>query len=149
MTKERLFFKGVSEIVGTEDLGLLILTNESCERQITIVCDKAMAVQLELRIKNIPVTKIMFPEVLCKLLKANTAFNYELVMDDIIDGQYRTILYDKKTGQYQVGETFSNDMDERTQIFFLSASTDNTFTNYVKAENPEDNPVIQILHLRN
>lgn len=61
----------------------------------------------------------------------------------------RTILYDKKTGQYQVGETFSNDMDERTQIFFLSASTDNTFTNYVKAENPEDNPVIQILHLRN
>ena len=97
MTKERLFFKGVSEIVGTEDLGLLILTNESCERQITIVCDKAMAVQLELRIKNIPVTKIMFPEVLCKLLKANTAFNYELVMDDIIDGQYRTILYDKDT----------------------------------------------------
>ncbi len=56
-----------------------------------------MAVQLELRIKNIPVTKIMFPEVLCKLLKANTAFNYELVMDDIIDGQYRTILYDKDT----------------------------------------------------
>lgn len=97
MTKERLYFKGVSEIVGTEDLGLLILTNESCERQITIVCDKAMAVQLELRIKNIPVTKIMFPEVLCKLLKANTAFNYELVMDDIIDGQYRTILYDKDT----------------------------------------------------
>ena len=41
MAKERLFFKGVSEIVGTDDLGLLILTDESKERQITIVCDKA------------------------------------------------------------------------------------------------------------
>ena len=97
MTKERLFFKGVSEIVGTEDLGLLILTNESCERQITIVCDKAMAVQLELRIKNIPITKIMLPEVLCKLLKKQDAHDYELVMDNIVDGQYRTVLYDKDT----------------------------------------------------
>lgn len=28
MAKERLIFKGVSEIVGTEDMGLLILTDE-------------------------------------------------------------------------------------------------------------------------
>ena len=27
-TKERLIFKGVTEIVGTEDMGLLILTDE-------------------------------------------------------------------------------------------------------------------------
>lgn len=97
MTKERLIFKGVSEIVGTEDLGLLILTDEAKVRQITIVCDKAMAVQLELRIKNIPITKIMLPEVLCKLLKKQDAHDYELVMDNIVDGQYRTVLYDKDT----------------------------------------------------
>ena len=97
MAKERLIFKGVSEIVGTEDLGLLILTDEAKVRQITIVCDKAMAVQLELRIKNIPITKIMLPEVLCKLLKKQDAHDYELVMDNIVDGQYRTVLYDKDT----------------------------------------------------
>lgn len=97
MTKERLIFKGVSEIVGTEDLGLLILTDEAKVRQITIVCDKAMAVQLELRIKNIPITKIMLPEVLCKLLKKQDTHDYELVMDNIVDGQYRTVLYDKDT----------------------------------------------------
>ena len=57
MQKERLIFKGVSEIVGTEDLGLLILTDEAKERQITIVCDKTMAVQLELRFKKIPITR--------------------------------------------------------------------------------------------
>ena len=44
MLKERLIFKGVSEIVGTEDLCLLLLTDEAKKRQITIVCDKAMAV---------------------------------------------------------------------------------------------------------
>lgn len=97
MTKERLIFKGVSEIVGTEDLGLLILTDEAKERQITIVCDKAMAVQLELRIKKIPITKIMLPEVLCRMLKNNGGLDYELLIDNIIDGQYRTILYDKET----------------------------------------------------
>ena len=97
MTKERLIFKGVSEIVGTEDLGLLILTDEAKERQITIVCDKAMAVQLELRIKKIPITRIMLPEVLCRMLKNNGGLDYELLIDNIIDGQYRTILYDKET----------------------------------------------------
>ena len=95
--KERLIFKGVSEIVGTEDLGLLILTDEAKERQITIVCDKAMAVQLELRIKKIPITRIMLPEVLCRMLKNNGGLDYELLIDNIIDGQYRTILYDKET----------------------------------------------------
>lgn len=97
MTKERLIFKGVSEIVETEDLGLLILTDEAKERQITIVCDKAMAVQLELRIKKIPITRIMLPEVLCRMLKNNGGLDYELLIDNIIDGQYRTILYDKGT----------------------------------------------------
>lgn len=97
MNKERLIFKGVSEIVGTEDLGLLILTDEAKVRQITIVCDKAMAVQLELRVKKVPITKIMLPEVLCGLLRSNTDMNFEIIIDDIVDGQYRTILYDKAT----------------------------------------------------
>jgi len=94
MNKERLIFKGVSEIVGTENLGLLILTDEDTLRQITIVCDKAMAVQIELRIKRIPITSIMLPEVLCKLLDTHERQRYEMVIEDIIDGQYRTLLYD-------------------------------------------------------
>lgn len=97
MAKEQLFFKGVSEIVGAEDLGLLILTDGAKERQITIVCDKAMAVQIELRVKRLPITRIMLPEVMSKLIKNNTDFEFELVIDDIIDGQYRTLLYNKAT----------------------------------------------------
>ena len=95
MAKERLFFKGVSEIVGTDDLGLLILTDESKERQITIVCDKAMAVQIELRVKKLPITRIMLPEVMSKLLSSYADSDFELLIDDIIDGQYRTLLYNR------------------------------------------------------
>lgn len=95
-SKERLIFKGVSEIVGTEDLGLLILTDESNTRQISIVCDKSMAVQLELRTKNIPIANIMLPEVLCRMFEINSASAYEIIIDNLIEGQYRTILYDNK-----------------------------------------------------
>lgn len=97
MDKEKLVFKGVSEIVGTEDLGLLILTDEAQERQISIVCDKAMAVQLELRVKRMPVTGIMLPEVLCKLLSTQDDLKLELVIDELVDGQYKTLLYNKNT----------------------------------------------------
>lgn len=97
MTKERLFFKGVSEIVGTENLGLLIMTDEDMKRQITIVCDKAMAVQIELRVKHIPVASIMLPEVLCRVLDTAGKQRFELVIDDIDNGQYHTMLNDTYT----------------------------------------------------
>lgn len=94
MDKERLIFKGVSEIVGTDNLGLLILTDEAMQRQITVVCDKAMAVQIELRVKHLPIASIMLPEVLCNVLQAAGTQRFELVIDDIVDGQYRTTLTD-------------------------------------------------------
>ncbi len=94
--KTRLFFRGVSEILGTEDLGLLILSDEYKNRQISIVCDKAMALQIELRLKKVPITEIMLPEVLCKILKMQD-LQLELVIDELIDGQYRTILYNAES----------------------------------------------------
>ncbi len=96
MSKERLFFKGVSEIVGTSDIGLIILTDEAGIRQISIVCDKAMALQIELRQKGLPITKIMLPEVLCNVLKLQGNLELELIMTDIIDCQYRVLLYNKE-----------------------------------------------------
>lgn len=97
MSKERLIFKGVSEIVGTESLGLLIMTDEAMLRQITIVCDKAMAVQIELRVKRLPTTQLMLPEVLCKAFMVSTAQRFDVYIDDIIDGQYHTLLNDNFT----------------------------------------------------
>ncbi len=96
MARIQLFFRGVSEIVGTDDLGLLILSDEAKERQISIVCDKAMALQIEFRLKGVPITNIMLPEVLCKVINMQD-LHLELVIDDLIDGQYRTILYNTDT----------------------------------------------------
>ncbi len=88
---ERLIFKGVSEIMGSKDLGLLILTDEKELRQLSIVCDKAIALQIELRIKNMPITDMMLPEVLYSMLKTRNPV-LEIQILDIQDGQYKVYL---------------------------------------------------------
>lgn len=102
MPKIRLVFKGVSEIVGSDDLGVLVLTDEKETRQITIVCDKTMAVQAELRVHQLPVTQIMLPEVLCKVLDNQTDIHLEILVSGIENGQYRVMLYNKDTLEPQL-----------------------------------------------
>lgn len=97
MPRIKLVFKGVSEIVGSEDLGVLVLTDEKEQRQITFVCDRAMAVQLELRVHQVPLTQIMLPEVLCKVLDNQTEISLGLFISGIENGQYRVLLYNKET----------------------------------------------------
>ena len=99
MTKERLFFSGVSEIVGSENLGLLILTDEQRTRQISIICDRAMALQIELRVKKMELTNILLPEVLLHLIRENVDISLEMVILNIVDGQYRTLLYNADTNE--------------------------------------------------
>jgi len=97
MPKIKLVFKGVSEIVGSDDLGVLVLTDEKEIRQITIVCDKAMAVQAELRVHQLPLTRIMLPEVLCRVLSDQTEVRLEILISGIENGQYRVLLYNTDT----------------------------------------------------
>ncbi|MBR1400625.1 MAG: bifunctional nuclease family protein [Prevotella sp.] len=100
MDKVRLVFKGVSEIVGGENLGLLILTDEQCEQQISIICEKSMAVQLELRAKGLPIADILLPEVMCKVIANQTHLRLELIITNLINGQYRVILCNTDTLDY-------------------------------------------------
>lgn len=98
MIKRRLIFKGVSEIVGSNDLGLLILTDEERERQISIVCERNTAVQIDLRMKHLPVAEIMLPEALYSLLMKLEYTDFEIVIYDLVDGQYMTHLEERKSG---------------------------------------------------
>ena len=59
----KLRFKSVSEIVGNDDVGLLVLVTEDERRQLTIVCDKSMVYQFGLRTANVPVKNKLLPEV--------------------------------------------------------------------------------------
>jgi len=95
--KVRLRFQGVNEIVGNEEMGIITLTDEQRERMISIVCDKTMAVQLELRVRQVPVTHIMLPEVLTTFIKQQMGFDFEILIHNIVDGQYRVLLCNNTT----------------------------------------------------
>lgn len=99
MNKIKLIFKGISEIVGGEELGLLILTDPASTRQLTIVCDKQMEYQLGLRMGKAAITDKMLPEALWKMIQIQTKGNYELIIYDIQDGQYKAMLMDQVTFQ--------------------------------------------------
>lgn len=92
MYKTRLIFKGVSEIVGTKQLGIIILTDEDQKRQITIVCDKTMALQIEMRLHGIIPTGSLLPEVLCKMIAGMSSDPMEIDITGVNDGQYNVVL---------------------------------------------------------
>lgn len=54
MNKVKVNFKSISEIVGTSDIGLLVLVDEKEERQLAVTCDKQMIHQLSLRLQQAP-----------------------------------------------------------------------------------------------
>lgn len=93
----RLKFHSIGEIVGSDELGIITLVDEPQERMLTIVCDKAMAVQLELRAKHVPITKIMLPEVLAQVLKRQAGIRMEVVIKELIEGQYVAQLFNPDT----------------------------------------------------
>lgn len=97
MKKVRLIFKSVTEIVGSDDVGLLILVDEQQRRQLTIPCDRNMLYQFSLRMKKVPVTNMMLPEVLWKVISTQTEMRFEILINDLIDGQYRAVLYNAET----------------------------------------------------
>ena len=97
MKKVRLTIRGVSEIVGTEEIGLIVLVDESLSRQLTIPCDKQMLSQFRLRIGKAPIVGRMLPEVLWHVISTQTDLRFEILINDLIDGQYRAMLYNVET----------------------------------------------------
>lgn len=97
MNKIRLVLKGVSEIVGDDNLGLLILTDIAQTRQLSIICDKQMEYQFGLRMSKAPVANIMLPEVMAQVISRQTTLNIELQIYDIVDGQYQASLVNNDT----------------------------------------------------
>ena len=97
MRKVRLKFSSISEIVGTEELGLLTLIDETETRQLTITCEKEMIRQFEMRVQRLNVVSRMLPEVLWQVVSTQTNFDFEIVISDLIEGQYRAMLVNVET----------------------------------------------------
>ena len=58
-----------------------------------------MKEQLGLRLNHLPITKMLLPEVLWQLVRSFSSDDFEIIIDDIIDGQYRVLLYNILTLQ--------------------------------------------------
>lgn len=97
MNKVRLHFQSISEIVGTEEIGLLVLLDEAEQRQLTIACDKHMLYQFGIRIRHLPVVNKLLPEALWQVISTQSDMRFELIITDIIEGQYRALLYNVDT----------------------------------------------------
>lgn len=98
MDRTRLIYKGISGIVGTDKVCLVVLTDESESRQITIVCDSNTEFQLGIRTGKTVQTDRLLPEILLKLIDVSVKTSLEMVIDDIVDGQYSVSLHNILTG---------------------------------------------------
>lgn len=97
MNKVRLLFKSVTEIVGSDEIGLIILVDESEERQLAIPCERNMLYQFGMRIEKSPAIGMLLPEVLWQVINTQTYMRFEILINDLIEGQYRSILYNIDT----------------------------------------------------
>ena len=85
MNKVQVLFKGITEIVGGSEMALLILTDQVEEKQIAIVCDKAMTREFNIRIGKAPLRHKLLPEVLCWINPNMNAEQYEILFNSISD----------------------------------------------------------------
>lgn len=101
MDNVRLFLKGVSEIMGNEKIGLITLTDESQERQISIVCDWETAQGINIRMKHKIDKSTSLPEVMASMLTARCPNKaaYSINITGIENEQYKTYIIGEDTGE--------------------------------------------------
>lgn len=88
-----LTFKTVTEIVGIEGVGIIVLVDKDEKRQLSLMCDKDTLQQFKLRHPHVKQKKEMLPEVLWQIIRYYSAENYEVIINSLIEGEYRAILY--------------------------------------------------------
>lgn len=95
----RLFFKGITEIVGTKKLALIILTDKEESRCVTVVCDKATEQQIALRLGKGAGMPYALPEVLSDIIRRQTDLRLEVRIDGVADGEYHASIHNADTLQ--------------------------------------------------
>lgn len=91
MERVRLRFENIQQIVGSDDLSVILLTDDSRERALSVICDGPMSSQLLMRLQSPGRCKQMLPEVLIQLLPGE----YEMMIYGVYEGQYQVVLEDK------------------------------------------------------
>ena len=97
MDKVQLFYKDMSDIVGSNGFAVVRLTDMDEQRAICVICDKTMVEQLLIRFNRVPGRQLMLPEVLLQMMQSEGRCDLELMVYDIVDGQYHVTLLNKNT----------------------------------------------------
>ncbi len=89
----RLYVKGVSEIMGNEKIGLIILTDLS-GKQISIVCEWHTAQEINKRLKKSIDISLSLPEVMSRMIprRKGYMYNYYVKIAEVEDEQYKTYI---------------------------------------------------------
>lgn len=95
MNKIRLIFKGASHLLQAEGLGLLILTDEEECKQLAIPCDISTLQQFEQRlVPKAGTRKRRIPELLWDIIHSYGENTYEILINDVNNGQYTAYFHD-------------------------------------------------------
>lgn len=92
IARVRLVFRSVSEIVGSSDIGLLVLTDSAEQRQVALPCDTRTLSEFALRMDNTPLIDKLLPEVLWNLIHWQSDLRLEVHIDQLVDGKYQAML---------------------------------------------------------
>ncbi len=97
----KLKFKGLSQILGSDNLVLAVLVDEAEKRQLVIPCDRHQAYQLRLRMdpNMIQERRKLLPEVLAELMPLSFAADYRLEIYALHEGKYLSCLRNTETGE--------------------------------------------------
>lgn len=95
MKRILLRFENLQQMVGGEDMAVILMTDESRRRVLSVVCDAEMTRQLQLRLQGKrEFSRTLLPEVLVRMLPST----YEMLVVGVYDGQYQVMLMDTQNG---------------------------------------------------
>lgn len=95
MNKVQLVYQGMSQLVSSPEIGLLVLSDNSQTRHLAIVCDSRMEYEMGLRTNKEHPTNKLLPEVLCTSNPFMNGNHYEILFNSIIGGEYKALLVNK------------------------------------------------------
>ena len=90
MKRTLLRFENLQQVVGGEGMAVIVLTDLERRNALSVVCDDAMAQQLQMRVTNPKVCYNMLPETLLSLLTSS----YEMMICGLFEGQYQVVMMD-------------------------------------------------------
>lgn len=96
MSRIRLKLKSVTEIVGTDEVGLLILVDEDEKRQIAVTCNRVTLNQFQMRLAGRPLPS-MLSETLWQVVSQMVDGSFDLVIYGLSEGHYKAVLYNDVT----------------------------------------------------